>query len=120
MCPQSTKTRSIRRRVYLTIRRLERTRADPKNSDRALLAGLAVSTFADVTGQDWYFESDPETILGDLLADLMHWTVAQQQNGKRTEPIVFESALDRARHHFEEEVEEESNESPVGEVANLQ
>lgn len=106
MCPESRKIRSIRKRVNSANHRLERARTGPKNRDRALWAALAISTFADVTGQDCYLDADPETILGDLLAGLMHWAVAQQRR-KRMEPISFEHALDRARRHFDEEFEAE-------------
>jgi hypothetical protein len=39
--------------------------------------------------------TDQEAALGDLLADLMHWT---DRNGQD-----FDAALDRARGHYEAE-----------------
>ena len=40
-------------------------------------------------------EDDPETVLADLLADLMH--------NADTEGSDFEATLDRARRHYEDE-----------------
>lgn len=48
--------------------------ADPEgqNDDRASWAHQALKEFARVTNMDIAGEDD-ETILGDLLTDLMHW-----------------------------------------------
>jgi len=87
--------------------RLIETHVDPSNTDRALWGSLAVVTFASVTGQTGDVEVDPETVLGDLLAGLMHWCDVQKANPGRAEPIEFESALERARNHYREERDDE-------------
>lgn len=45
--------------------------------------------------------SEPEHALTDLLADLMHWCNANGQD--------FQTALDRAREHHNEEIDNLSN-----------
>jgi len=95
--------RKITNRIRCVNRRLAETRADPRNADRALWGALAVVTFARVTGQSEDVQTDPETVLGDLLADLMHWCDAQKTNGSLEESIDFESALERAHDHYNEE-----------------
>lgn len=61
---------------------------DPEgmNDDRARWAGRAIEAFRQETG------CDLEDALGDLLADLMHWSDRNASD--------FESALDRARVHY--------------------
>jgi hypothetical protein len=99
--------RKLRDRIRRVNRRLDETHADPRNADRALWGALAAVTFASVTGQIEYVETDPETVLGDLLADLMHWCDAQKSNVLREQSIDFESALARARNHYREECADE-------------
>jgi len=96
-------TREIRNRIRSVNRRLDKTHADPRNADRALWAALAVVSFASVTGMSADVQADPETVLGDLLAGLMHWCDVQQTNARRLESVDFESALERARNHYNEE-----------------
>ncbi len=62
---------------------------DGKNDDRAAWAGSALTAFMQVTG------TDLEDALGDLLADLMHWS---DRNNYQ-----FDAALDRARSHYDAE-----------------
>jgi hypothetical protein len=62
---------------------------DNMNHSRAQWAGAALSTFIKVTG------TDEEDALGDLLADLMHWS---DRNG-----YDFDATLERARGHYEAE-----------------
>jgi hypothetical protein len=88
-------------------RRLNQTHEDPRNADRALRGALAVASFASVTGQSEEVAVDPETVLGDLLAGLMHWCDVQKTNGSLEESIDFESALERARNHYKEEYDYE-------------
>jgi hypothetical protein len=73
---------------------------------------LAVATFASVTGQSGDVEVDPETVLGDLLAGLMHWCDVQKTRTSLEEPISFESALERARDHYREECEDAAQKKP--------
>jgi hypothetical protein len=60
-----------------------------KNDNRAAWAGVAIAAFQEVTG------TDDEDVLGDLLADLMHWADRDQYD--------FDAALTRGRAHYEEE-----------------
>ena len=64
---------------------------DPENQndDRAKWAATALRAFRKATG------ADEEDALGDLLADLMHWS---DRNN-----FDFDAALDRARMHYEAE-----------------
>jgi hypothetical protein len=100
-------TRQLRSRIRSQKRRLAETRSDPGNADRALWGAWAVVTFAKVTGQSEDVQTDPETVLGDLLADLMHWSDVQKTTDDLDESIGFESALERARNHYREECAEE-------------
>jgi len=67
---------------------------EPTNSLRAHWAALCLRRFMELTG------CDLDDALGDLLANLMHWT---GQND-----LDFDIALDRARLHYETELMEES------------
>lgn len=98
--------RRLTERIRKKNLRLIETHADPSNSDRALWGSLAVVTFASVTGQSGDVEVDPETVLGDLLAGLMHWCDVQETRSSLEESISFESALKRARNHYREEFED--------------
>jgi hypothetical protein len=62
------------------------------NLDRASWADKAILAFREQTG------CDHEDSLGDLLGDLMHWADARN--------FDFDAALERARHHYEEELDE--------------
>jgi hypothetical protein len=99
--------RELRDLIRRTNRRLRQPYADPLNSDRALWGALAVASFASVTGQSEEVGVDPETVLGDLLAGLMHWCDVQKANRSLEEPIDFESALERARNHYQEDFADE-------------
>ena len=65
--------------------------ADPEgmNGSRTGSANIAIRAFQTATG------TDDESVLGDLLANLLHWCDANQQD--------FDIALDRARWHYEAE-----------------
>jgi len=65
------------------------------NLDRANRADKAVLAFREQTG------CDHEESLGDLLGDLMHWATVRNHD--------FNAALDRARHHYEAECQEENS-----------
>jgi hypothetical protein len=76
----------------------------PRNADRARWAAFAVAKFANATGMSEDLTADPETVLADLLADLMHWCDAQRTSRHLIkETVDFESALGRARDHYREE-----------------
>jgi hypothetical protein len=64
---------------------------DPEqmNDKRAAWASLAVRAFQVATG------TDDEDVLGDLLADLMHWADRHDYD--------FDAAFDRGRLHYEAE-----------------
>ncbi len=80
--------------------RPEEDRAIYQNADRASLGELAVLSFATAAELSADVEVDPETVLCDLLTNLMHWSDAQKASGRLTEHLDFESALDRARDHY--------------------
>lgn len=100
-------TLKIRNRIRSVNRRLAKNNAGPRSSDRSLWAGLALVSFASVTGLGGDVQSDPETVVCDLLADLMHWCDVQKTNDCRLESIDFESALERARDHYGKECADE-------------
>jgi hypothetical protein len=72
----------------------------PRNADRVAWAGSAMADFATATGLWEDLRTDPETALGDLLADLMHWCDACGATGRPAQVIDFEAALKRARAHY--------------------
>jgi hypothetical protein len=96
----------IKAQTRRMIQRLGETGTDPSNADRALLGALAVAHFASVTGSAHEVLSDPETVLADLLADLMHWCDVQKSN-RDQESIEFGRALERARDYYHEELSDE-------------
>ncbi len=100
-------TLKMRNRIRNVNRRLSKTNADPRNADRALWGTLAVVSFASVTGLSGDVQIDPETVLCDLLADLMHWCDVQETNYCVRGSVDFESALERARGHYSKECAEE-------------
>src|SRR5271157_4021470 len=100
-------TLKVRNRVRNVNRRLAKNNADPRNADRALWGELTVGSFASLTGLSRDVQIDPETVLGDLLADLMHWCDVQKNSDRLIESLDFESALRRARDHYSEECADE-------------
>ena len=104
----------IRSRIRSANLRLAKNSAAPRNTDRSLWGSLAVFSFASVTGLNGDVQTDPETVLADLLADLMHWCDVQKADKCLVESIDFESALRRARHHYSNErAEERGQEGPM-------
>jgi hypothetical protein len=93
--------------THRMIHRLNQTETDPSNSDRALLGALAIAHFASVTGRAQAVLDDPETVIADLLADLMHWCDVQKSH-RQKESIEFGSAWERAREYYEEELSGDS------------
>jgi len=77
--------------------------ASPTNSSRAAWAALCLKKFVALTG------CDHEDSLGDLLAELMHWSVVHN--------FDFDLALDRARGHFKAELAEDGEASACEEVS---
>jgi hypothetical protein len=96
-------TAKIRAQIRRINHRLIETGADPSNVDRALPGALAVAYFASVTSRVENMHTDPETVISDLLADLMHWCDLQRSTGELQESIGFDSALQRARDYYMEE-----------------
>jgi hypothetical protein len=82
-------------------RRLRTSRLAPSNADRAAWGASAITGFANVTGMDGDLRTDPETVLADLLTDLMHWC----NESPPSSAVTFESALSRARGHYVQESE---------------
>ena len=74
----------------------------PTNVDRVGWASSVLATFAKSTGADNDLVADPETVLADLLADLMHWCDAQKSTSRKDGPN-FDVALARARAHYHAE-----------------
>ena len=70
---------------------------DPCNADRAMWAASAMANFARISDREADLQTDPETLLGDLLTDLMHWCDIEKRHKSSVE---FESALEQARLHF--------------------
>ena len=97
-------TLGTRGRIRSVNRRLAKNNAGPRNADRSSWGELAVVSFASVTGLSGDVELDPETVLCDLLADLMHWCDAPKAKGSRAQPVDFESALQLAREHYAQEL----------------
>ncbi len=54
------------------VRSSSQTDEYPRNTDRAQWAASAMAKFAAVTGLGEDLKTDPQTVLADLLADLMH------------------------------------------------
>jgi len=104
---------AITERIRAVNRRLRKIREEPCNADRALWGAFAVVNFAGVTGQSQDVQTDPETVLGDLLGDLMHWCDTQKTSGGLKESIDFEAALERARNHYKEECVDERQQLPA-------
>lgn len=70
------------------------------NHDRAELAGVALQAFAFVAGQsEDLAKHDPDTVLGDLLADLHHWA---DRRG-----VDWETAVSRGEGHYDAELVEQ-------------
>jgi hypothetical protein len=87
--------------------RLNETGAYPSNADRALWGALVVTHFASVTSRPKSLHTEPETVLADLLADLMHWCDVQRSNSELHEAIGFDSALEQAKDYYNEELGDE-------------
>lgn len=95
--------RGLRVKRARTSNRLPTINNGPSNADRCLWGELALHSFAGVSGAKRELAQDPETVLADLLADLMHWCEMQGDLHRRDHPVDFESALRRARCHHAEE-----------------
>ena len=90
----------IRKHIRFVNRRLAKGGEIPRNSDRSLWGEFALMSFASVTGLTADSQADPDTVLVDLLTDLMHWCSARPTT---SQSIDFEWALERARAHYTEE-----------------
>ena len=72
----------------------------PTNKDRAVWAGKGLTEFCRQVYSKTSSE-EPETLLSDFLADVMHWADEHK--------VDFEVALERARYNYEEEKLEEND-----------
>jgi hypothetical protein len=97
----------IRAQIRRMNHRLSKTGIDPSNSDRALWGALAIAHFTSVSGPAEGVYTDLEMVLSDLLADLMHLCDVRRSNSELREMTGFESALERARDYYNEELSEE-------------
>ncbi len=98
-----TAIEKIGKRIRTLNRLLASSGAEPLNAHRALRGALAVASFASTSGTERDVQADPETALGDLLADLMHWCDLRKSGGCALGAVDFESALCRARRHYDAE-----------------
>ena len=73
-----------------------------RNAERARFGAGAIAHFAQATDQMPDLREDPDTVLTDLLADLMHWCKARRVRSGQRSPRFLE-ALRWARRHFVEE-----------------
>jgi len=89
-------------------RRLAKENAPTGNADRALWGGFALSTFARISGSEQDLHTEPETVLTDLLADLMHWCDNGGILGSKIGSIDFDSALGQARIHHCQEIQKDN------------
>lgn len=71
----------------------------PTNRDKAAFARVALRAYATRTGLAEHFPSDHETVISDLLADLMHYCTIHD--------LSFNDLLSRADRHYSEEWAEE-------------
>lgn len=69
------------------------------NLNRANWAQTALEAFAEEVGQD--METEVESVIGDLLGDLMHF--CKQTSLTREVPIDFDECLRLARTYFADE-----------------
>lgn len=86
--------------------RLAKANPGPCTADRVTWAEVAVANFARAADSAGDLSTDSETVLTDLLADLMHWCDAQNCRPRVKRHIEFESALARARKHYKKEIAE--------------
>ena len=86
--------------------RLKKRNIEPSLADRTSWAQSAVASFAQANDLAEDLRTDPQTVLTDLLTDLMHWCDAQKRGGRIKRAIDFESALSQACRHFKEETAE--------------
>ena len=73
------------------------------NADEPTPAIHAASLKAALVSQSMFDEDDPDTSISDLLADIMHLIDAEECDS-------FDALCERARRHYEVEVEEHENE----------
>ena len=76
---------------------------EPKNEDRAKWGDSAICSFAKAANLSGDLAHDPQTVLCDLLADLMHWCDSRVSHSKLQCEVGFDSALRRARLHYGKE-----------------
>jgi hypothetical protein len=69
------------------------------NKDRAEWGGMALLEYAIAKGSNGGLYDPPETVLTDLLCDLMHYAELKE--------IDFAACLERARMHYDAEKAEE-------------
>lgn len=99
----------LQRLAAVNARLVKRNAGPLLNAERAIFGELAIVAFASRTGQAEDVAEDPETVLGDLLADLMHFCDAKD--------VDFEEALRRGRNHHDEEITEEAEQKEADEAA---
>lgn len=68
-----------------------------------------LETYTSIVGKD-----TDQTTLGDLLADLMHWAAAYDNEPDDDDPVDFASALESAYTHFGFESDDEDEDDADG------
>jgi hypothetical protein len=96
--------RKIRAQIRRMNHRLKKSEADSSNADRARCGALAIADFASATNRAADMRTDPETVLSDLLADVMHWCDTRRSGSELGDAVRFYSALERAKEYYDEEV----------------
>lgn len=104
----SAAVRYIRAEIGRANARLRRTESRPSKADLALWGALAIAQLNSSAALGEGSASDVELVLSDLLADLMHWCDLRSIAQGRPEELSFESALEKARAHYQEECDDES------------
>jgi hypothetical protein len=100
--------RYIRAEIGRVNARLRRTDSRPLKADFALWGALAIAQLNGSVALGEGSAADAEVVLSDLLADLMHWCDLRSIAQSRREEISFESALEKARAHYQEECDDDS------------
>jgi hypothetical protein len=91
-----------RRNMGRQIRKVD-AGSGPSNAHRALQGESILNGFAVLVGMEQDIWVDPETVLTDLLTDLMHWCDVPNAQGSGPASVDFEVAMQRARRHYDVE-----------------
>jgi hypothetical protein len=93
----------IRREIERVNRRLREKDSQPSSADLALWGALAIAQLNGSVASGEGSATDAELALSDLLVDLMHWCDLRSSVRRRQQTVSFESALENAKAHYQEE-----------------